>query len=251
MTEDKKAIRLSKAAREFNVGIQTIVEYLHKKGFDISPDPNGKIPSEAYALIVKEYSSDLSVKKDAEKLALKEKITPKKSLSIDDMEPGLEGDTGEPDEEILIMDNSGIKKHLDLRTEIRKPEVKTVSKVDLTPPAKTEKKEPETPVEEPVAAEPKADTAVPEKPAETKHPRVIGKVDLDKLKDKPGRSAKKQEAAKKEPQAEQSKPEPEAATPAPVAAEPVAPQAPQAPEAAPEPKESEIYRPGYEKLAGP
>jgi translation initiation factor IF-2 len=248
MTEDKKAIRLSKAAREFNVGIQTIVDYLHKKGFDISTDPNCKIPPEAYALIVKEYSSDLSVKKDAEKLALKEKITPKKSLSIDDMEPGREGDSGEPDEEFLITDISGVKKHLDLRTEIRKPEVKTVGKVDLTPPAKTVKKEPETPVEKPVAAEPAAEAAAPEKPADTKQPKVIGKVDLDKLSGKPGKSARKQEAGKKEPEAEQTKPEPEAATPAPVAPEPVAPEAPVA---APEPKETEIFRPGYEKLAGP
>ncbi len=248
MTEDIKAIRLSKAAREFNVGIQTIVDYLHKKGFDISTDPNCKIPPEAYALIVKEYSSDLSVKKDAEKLALKEKITPKKSLSIDDMEPGREGDTGEPDEELLITDNSGVKKHLDLRTEIRKPEIKTVGKVDLTPPAKTVKKEPEAPVEKPVAPEPKTDTAAPEKPAETKQPKVIGKVDLDKLSGKPGKSSKKKEAGKAEPEAEQTKPEPEAATPAHVAPEPPAPVAPEAP---PEPKETEIYRPGYEKLAGP
>ncbi len=248
MTEDKKAIRLSKAAREFNVGIQTIVEYLHKKGFDISTDPNSKIPPEAYALIVKEYSSDLSVKKDAEKLALKEKITPKKSLSIDDMEPGREGDTGEPEEEILITDISGVKKHLDLRTEIRKPEVKTVGKVDLTPPAKTVKKEPETPVEKPVASEAKAEAADQEKPEETKQPKVIGKVDLDKLSGKPGKSAKKKEAGKKEPEAEQSRPETEAVTPAPVDAEPVAPKAPEAP---PESKEAEIYRPGYEKLAGP
>ncbi|TFH48337.1 MAG: hypothetical protein E4G92_03705, partial [Bacteroidia bacterium] len=61
MTEDKKATRLSKAAREFNVGIQTIVDFLHKKGFDISTDPNNKIPPEAYLLILKEYSSDLNV----------------------------------------------------------------------------------------------------------------------------------------------------------------------------------------------
>ena len=32
MTEDNKATRLSKAAREFNVGIPTIVEFLNKKG---------------------------------------------------------------------------------------------------------------------------------------------------------------------------------------------------------------------------
>ena len=162
MTEDKKAIRLSKAAREFNVGIQTIVEFLHKKGFDISTDPNGKIPPEAYALIVKEYSSDLSVKKDAEKLALKEKITPKKSLSIEDIETGREVDSGEPDEEFLITDISGVKKHIDLRSEIRKPEVKTVGKVDLTPPAKPVKKETEAPAEKaPVAPAPLPEPADP------------------------------------------------------------------------------------------
>jgi translation initiation factor IF-2 len=248
MTEDIKAIRLSKAAREFNVGIQTIVDFLHKKGFDISTDPNSKIPSEGYALIVKEYSGDLSVKKDAEKLALKEKITPKKSLSIDDMESGKPGDTGEPDEEFLITDISGVKKHLDLRTEIRKPEIKTVGKVDLTPPAKPVKKEPVAPVEKAVAPEPAPVPVAAELPAETKQPKVIGKVDLDKLKAKPGKSAARSSSAKPAPEPEVSKPEPVAEVPAPVAVEPPAPDVQVA---APEPKETEIYRPGYEKLAGP
>ncbi len=254
MTEEQKAIRLSKAAREFNVGIQTIVDFLHKKGIDIGTDPNGKIPPEAYALIVKEYSGDLSVKKDAEKLALKEKVTPKKSLSIDDMETGKAGDTGEPDEDFLITDISGVKKHLDLRTEIKKPEIKTVGKVDLTPPAKPVKKEPEAPVEKPVAHEPAAETVAPEQPVETKQPKVVGKVDLDKLTGKPDKSSKKQAAKKQEPEVAESKPEPVAEAPSPVTPEPeapVAPAAPVAPVAAPEPKETEIYRPGYEKLAGP
>ena len=266
MTEDKKAIRLSKAAREFNVGIQTIVEFLHKKGFDISHDPNGKIPPEAYALIVKEYSSDLSVKKDAEKLALKEKITPKKSLSIEDMEAGREGDNGEPDEDFLITDISGVKKHIDLRTEIRKPEIKTVGKVDLTPAAKPAKKEPETPVEKaPVAAATTAEpaavaapevsgataaveaTAEPAAPSETRQPKVVGKVDLDKLV-KPEKSSKKVIGKKPESAPEEKKPEPviQKPEPEPVKAAPV-PEPP----VVPEPKETEIFRPGYEKLAGP
>ncbi|MFZ2285541.1 MAG: translation initiation factor IF-2 [Bacteroidales bacterium] len=251
MTEDIKAIRLSKAAREFNVGIQTIVDYLHKKGFDIGTDPNGKIPPEAYALIVKEYSSDLSVKKDAEKLALKEKITPKKSLSIEDIETGKTVDSGEPDEDFLITDISGIKKHIDLRSEIRKPEVKTVGKIDLTPPAKTVKKEPEAPVEKPVAAETRAVTPIPEQAAETKQPKVLGTIDLDKLSGKPAKPAKpakKQEARKTEQDAEQARPAPKAEKPAAVTEEPAVPEAP---DAAPEPKETEIFRPGYEKLAGP
>ena len=254
MTEDKKAIRLSKAAREFNVGIQTIVEFLHKKGFDISTDPNGKIPPEAYALIVKEYSSDLSVKKDAEKLALKEKITPKKSLSIEDIETGREGDSGEPDEEFLITDISGVKKHIDLRTEIRKPEVKTVGKVDLTPPAKPVKKETEAPAEKaPVAPAPPPEPAEPEAPeapstpVEPKQPKVVGKVDLDKLV-RPEKSHKKGTEKKPEPVAPEKKEEPVAPKPEPEPAE--ARKEPE-PAVTPEPKETEIFRPGYEKLAGP
>ena len=254
MTEDKKAIRLSKAAREFNVGIQTIVEFLHKKGFDISTDPNGKIPPEAYALIVKEYSSDLSVKKDAEKLALKEKITPKKSLSIEDIETGREGDSGEPDEEFLITDISGVKKHIDLRTEIRKPEVKTVGKVDLTPPAKPVKKETEAPAEKaPVAPAPPpepAESEAPEAPAtpvEPKQPKVVGKVDLEKLA-RPEKSQKKGTEKKPEPVAPEKKEEPVAPKPEPEPAE--ARKEPE-PAVTPEPKETEIFRPGYEKLAGP
>jgi translation initiation factor IF-2 len=254
MTEDKKAIRLSKAAREFNVGIQTIVEFLHKKGFDISTDPNGKIPSEAYALIVKEYSSDLSVKKDAEKLALKEKITPKKSLSIEDIETGREGESGEPDEDFLITDISGVKKHIDLRTEIRKPEIRTVGKVDLTPPAKPVRKEPEVPVENapaPAAPEPEpvvAETpAEPVAPVETRQPKVIGKVDLDKLT-RPDRTSKKAAEKKPEPPVEAVKPEIPEAKPE---QKPVVTVPEKGPAPAPETKETEIFRPGYEKLAGP
>jgi len=72
MTEDVKATRLSKAAREFNVGISTIIEFLHKKGFVLDPNPNTKLPHEAYLLLVKEYSPDISAKKESEKLILRD-----------------------------------------------------------------------------------------------------------------------------------------------------------------------------------
>ncbi len=254
MTEDIKAIRLSKAAREFNVGIQTIVDFLHRKGIDISTDPNCKIPPEAYALIVKEYSGDLSVKKDAEKLALKDKVTPKKSLSIDDMETGKTGDTGEPDEDFLITDISGIKKHIDFRTETRKPEVKAADRVETAAPAKPVKKEPESLVERPAAPESKADVTSPEQSTELKQPKVLRTIDLTTLTRKPEKSTKKQETKKKETEAEKTRPDTETVTPQPVAQTPVTPpeqEAPEAPVAAPEPKETEIFRPGYEKLAGP
>jgi len=55
--------RLSKVARDFNVGISTIVEFLHKKGFAIDSDPNNKISDDAYHLLEKEYKGDISLKK--------------------------------------------------------------------------------------------------------------------------------------------------------------------------------------------
>ena len=255
MTEDKKAIRLSKAAREFNVGIQTIVDFLHKKGIEISHDPNGKIPPEAYTLILKEYSGDLSVKKDADKLALKEKVTLKKSLSIDDIATVKEGDSSEPDEDFLITDISGIKKHIDLHVEVKKPEIKTVGKIDLTPPAKTVKKEtvpapektkkPEPAVPEITPAESETETARPKK-----EPKVVGQVDLEKLTGKPEKGTKKTAPKTAGVEAESNEPAAE-----PVAEQPLAqaelPEAPVVTPAAHETKEAEIYRPGYEKLKGP
>ena len=48
MSEGATTVRLSKAAREFNIGISTVVEYLSKKGFTVDRDPNGKLNEEMY-----------------------------------------------------------------------------------------------------------------------------------------------------------------------------------------------------------
>ncbi|HUW93564.1 MAG TPA: translation initiation factor IF-2 [Bacteroidales bacterium] len=255
MTEDKKATRLSKAAREFNVGIQTIVDFLHKKGFDISTDPNSKIPPEAYLLILKEYSSDLNVKKDADKLALKERIIPKKTLSIDDIEAGTEGESVEPDEDFLITDVSGVKKHIDLRTEVRKTEIKPVGRIDLSAASQPAKKEPETPVREPEpVAEVKVkheETVVEEKESvkEKKEPRILGTIDLGKISGKQEKGSKK--SVVKIPAEEPAEP---VKVETPVAEAPkeqpvISPVVEEVP-AHIEPKEPEIYRPGVNKLSG-
>lgn len=55
-----KLIRLSKVAREFNVGISVIVEFLHKKGFDLDPNPNDKIPQGAYDLLRNEFGINIA-----------------------------------------------------------------------------------------------------------------------------------------------------------------------------------------------
>ena len=64
------AQRLSKLARELNVGISTIVEYLHKKGLDIDSNPNTKVPEEVCHLLEKEFKSDISLKRESEQITM-------------------------------------------------------------------------------------------------------------------------------------------------------------------------------------
>ncbi len=61
-------IRLNKVIRELNVGIDTIVAYLHENGVDIKADPNEKIDDEQYAILKKKFGADKDLRKEADKL---------------------------------------------------------------------------------------------------------------------------------------------------------------------------------------
>ena len=65
------AVRLSKVAREFNVGLSTIVDYLQEKGIKISSDPNAKLTDDQYSLVAKEFSTDSEAKKESNRVDLK------------------------------------------------------------------------------------------------------------------------------------------------------------------------------------
>ena len=63
------SIRLSKVTKECNVGLQTAVEFLNKKGFsDIDMNPNTKISDEQYELLLKEFKSDKGLRSEATQL---------------------------------------------------------------------------------------------------------------------------------------------------------------------------------------
>lgn len=60
------SIRLNKVIRECNIGLQTAVEFLQKKGFaDVEANPSTKISDEQYALLVAEFKTDKGLRKDA------------------------------------------------------------------------------------------------------------------------------------------------------------------------------------------
>jgi translation initiation factor IF-2 len=101
---DLKVTRLSKIAKELNVGISTIVEFLHKKGINIDSNPNTKITPEQHDLLLKEYSSDLNVKKESEKLNLKHLREKHETVSLNDIRDTSETDIIDYEDEVLIKD---------------------------------------------------------------------------------------------------------------------------------------------------
>ena len=83
MTGKNKVVRLSKAAKEFNIGRDTIVEFLKGKGFDIDRNPNTKLSGEMYALLTDEFQEDRSVREDAEKREIE--YFGKETISLNDI----------------------------------------------------------------------------------------------------------------------------------------------------------------------
>ncbi len=70
MSEGTINVRLSKAATEFNVGVQTIIDFLHKRGHKIDSNPNTKLTPEMYTLLIKEYQPDKAAKEISKKIEL-------------------------------------------------------------------------------------------------------------------------------------------------------------------------------------
>jgi translation initiation factor IF-2 len=204
----KKATRLSKAAKEFNVGLSTIVDFLGKKGIEIDSNPNTKISPEIYDILIDEYSSDISVKKKSEEISQKASEK-KETISIDDI--GESTITNEEEhEEVIITDNSSSKE----TTEIQKPKV--VGKIDLEPKKKEVEKEEiiveekaeevEEPKEEKIeTTEEKVEEKTESEEEKAKEDfKVVGKIDLSSINQKT-RPTKKTKEEKEAERAEKKK----------------------------------------------
>ena len=60
-------IRLNKVQKELNLGLNTIVEFLQKKGFEIKEDPNAVVPEEGYNMLMEEFSADKKARMQSDK----------------------------------------------------------------------------------------------------------------------------------------------------------------------------------------
>lgn len=155
--------RLSKVARDFNVGISTIVDFLHKKGFDIGSDPNSKISDDAFTLLEKEYKGDINLKKESEKINLKSHRGAHEIISLDDVKDASHKHREDDydDDEVIVKGHSPKKVEpipqakperkddfvSGTRQELEAPKV--VGKIDLNNLGGKKKEEPLAPVERP------------------------------------------------------------------------------------------------------
>lgn len=186
-----KTLRLNKVAKELNVGLGTLVDFLNSHGHKIENNPNAKIDEAQYALLLKEYQSEKITKEKSQKLSIS---VPKETVTIEQRQKGSKAEdiTEDTTEEILIKDIS-----LGNKTGEKEKEKETEQ------PAAEEKPREEKPAEE---------TLIKAK-AETKHElKVLGKIDLDTDKKGKKKETKKEEVKTKKVQevpAEKEEPTPE------------------------------------------
>ena len=237
------SFRLNKVAKDFNVGVQTLVEYLAKKGHQVEPSPNTKISEEQYELLATAFQGERKVKEEADKIELMTSGA-NRIVEISD-KPQAEV---EP-EEVIIKNYSAPK-----------------SAGTAPEPEPVQDEEP-LPVEEPVqkkkevaVVEEKEEATVPE-PAQQETSadaspfKVVDKIDLSAINQRMRPDKKKK--AKKGEKKEEPKPEP-----APKAAKPKPEPKPEPlPEPEPEPEPVKVEAPAkpepefietqYQKLEGP
>ena len=147
------SIRIGKVLKEFNIGMGTLVDFLHKKGINIDSNPGAKLTGDQYAIVAKEFKKEQIVKAESKKVAIKVKdITDKEPKSIE--EP--------PVKELFVKTSVEEKKGPKVLYKIdldkpSKPVVKQDTKVEKQPEAKPETKielKPEQPVSKPVEKTP-------------------------------------------------------------------------------------------------
>jgi translation initiation factor IF-2 len=141
---EEKLIRLGQASRKLNVGHNTILDFLAKKGFTVENNPNAKLTPEQFAMLSKEFASSASEKAEASGLTIGVKhIEPTAPVKAEAEVHRKKKD----EEESVLIKNLGSK-------DIVKPKEEP----------KTEKVEVETPKLEGI--------------------KVLGKIELEKKKEK-------------------------------------------------------------------
>ena len=249
---NERKLRLIQVAKEFKVGLNTITDFLQKKGIKSDGSPNTLVDAETYAVLEKEFGSNRSAVSARD--SIRERISQKQTtITLEEAKK----QEREEEKEVVIKSNV-----ISVKDEI--PQPKFLGKIDLSPKPKTAPA-PQTAPEKAAASvqeEPKAAPAPAAQPAPAPQPSRVSEP-------APAVAATPAaESPKTAPQTEETRP---AATPAPQ--ESAAPKAPEAPAAStqtaapatpaapapekvaaapqPEAPKDNIFRPATVTLTGP
>ena len=202
--ENNKVIRLKQVAKELNVGIHTIVEYLGKKGKKIDENPNTKIDSDMYDLLSKVFQGEKKLK-EASKIT--KKTTKPVEIVLDATEVVKKEKEERKEEEVPT--NEVVIRDVTLGKENKKEKVadkkeKVVEKiVEQKVEEKVEEKKQEIKIEE------KTQQEQEQKEEETTTVgglNILGKIDLGSLNQKTKPTKKKKEKKKEKKEEKPQKP---------------------------------------------
>jgi translation initiation factor IF-2 len=223
---DSKTMRLSKVAKEFNLSLGKIAEFLAAKGRPVENNPNAKIGDEEYALLSKEFSGDKSAKEEAQSVGLSLNKMKRETIVLED----TKAIKAKEQEELRAKEAAAAKKAA---------EEKKLAEEKLAAVKKTDDVK-----ETPVAEQAENTTGI-------SGPKVLGKVDLSSLnqKTKPDKKAKKEEPASEEKAAKVTKGKKKKEE----TAEEETPEVVETPEVpeAPEEQKEVFHETVYQKLDGP
>ena len=215
-----KTHRLASVAKELNVGISTLVDHLHNKGFkDVAGSPNTKLSEEQYSILLREFRSDKDVKDIAEQinigkrkeeeLTIKEvlKETPKVEEEIVSVKHEVEGpkiigkiDLDKPKKKKVE------EKPVEVVTENETPPVKPTPPpvVVEAPPVVVVEEKPKVAEEKPKPAPPVVEEVIRAKVETLTGPKILGKIEL-KQERRPEDIYRDEEKAKREKEREKQK----------------------------------------------
>ena len=249
---NERKLRLIQVAKEFKVGLNTITDFLQKKGIKSDGSPNTLVDAETYAVLEKEFGANRAAGNARE--SIRERISLKQTtITLEEAKK----QEREEEKEVVIKSNV-----ISVKDEIQQPKI--LGKIDLSPkpkaaptPAPAPKAEPVKPAEQPRAAQPAPAGAPVEAPKPAAKPEPAAeKPAAPEVKTAPAAPAAPAAAAATAAQTETGKPAP-AAAPAPaatpattLAAAPAAAAAP-APKPEPAAPKDNIFRPETVTLTGP
>lgn len=249
---NERKLRLIQVAKEFKVGLNTITDFLQKKGIKSDGSPNTLVDAETYAVLEKEFGANRAAGNARE--SIRERISLKQTtITLEEAKK----QEREEEKEVVIKSNV-----ISVKDEIQQP--KFLGKIDLSPkPKAAPAPAPKAEAEKPAAQHPTAPAA----PAPAQAPKAAAQPAPAMPASPEARPSQASPAAPATPvhaapaaqtaQAAPAEPAKPAApaTPAPAAQAPGQPDAKpaEAPAPAPEPAapKDNIFRPETVTLTGP